>query len=211
MWQIFFGSLVLSLIHAAIPNHWIPLIAISKTEKWTLRETLTATLITGFSHTVSTIMIGIIVGLIGIKLSGSYNFVIEYIAPSILIAIGAIYVITGIRNREHHSHSKLENVNAGSSRKSRTGILVSLSVAMFLTPCVEIEAYYFQAAMIGWKGIFIVSAVYTFTTVLLMLLLVYAGFKGTQQLRSHVLEHHEKLITGIVLISLGILAFLVKF
>lgn len=211
MWQIFFGSLVLSLIHAAIPNHWIPLIAISKTEKWTLGETLTATLITGFSHTLSTIIIGIIVGLIGIKLSGSYNFIMEYVAPSILIAIGAIYVLTGIKNHEHHSHSKLENANRGSRSKSRTGILVSLSVAMFLTPCVEIEAYYFQAGMIGWKGIFIVSAVYTLTTVLLMLLFVYAGYKGTQQLKSHTLEHHEKLITGIVLVGLGILAFLVKF
>jgi nickel/cobalt transporter (NicO) family protein len=210
MWQIFFGSLVLSLIHAAIPNHWIPLIAISKTEKWTLKETLAATLITGFSHTISTIMIGIIVGLVGIRLSSSYNLVIEYVAPSILIAIGILYVISDIKNRVHHSHSKLENANAFSS-KSRTGILVSLSIAMFLTPCVEIEAYYFQAGLIGWKGIFIVSAVYTLTTVLLMLLLVYAGFKGTQNLRSHTLEHHEKLITGLVLIGLGFLAFFVKF
>jgi nickel/cobalt transporter (NicO) family protein len=210
MLQIFFGSLVLSLIHAAIPNHWIPLIAISKTEKWTLKETLTATLITGFSHTISTIMIGIIVGLIGIKLSGSYNLVIEYVAPSILIAIGAIYILADFRNREHHSHSYPENINIRSRTRSKISFLVSLSVAMFLTPCVEIEAYYFQAGMIGWKGIFIVSVVYTSTTVLLMLLFVYAGFKGTQRLRSHTLEHHEKLITGIVLIGLGILALFVK-
>jgi nickel/cobalt transporter (NicO) family protein len=211
MWQIFFGSLVLSLIHASIPNHWIPLIAIGKTEKWTLKETLSATLITGFSHTLSTIMIGIIVGLIGYRLSSSYNLVIEYVAPSILIAIGTLYIITDVRNREQHSHTNPEDMNIRSRTRSKISILVSLSVAMFLTPCVEIEAYYFQAGMIGWKGIFIVSAVYTFTTVLLMLLFVYAGFKGTQGLRSHTLEHHEKLITGIVLIGLGILAFFVKF
>jgi nickel/cobalt transporter (NicO) family protein len=211
MWQIFFGSLVLSIIHAAIPNHWIPLIAISKTEKWTLRETLTATLITGFSHTISTILIGIIVGLIGIKLSSSYNLVIEYVAPSILIAIGTLYIISDIKNRGHHHHTELENTNIPGRSKSKIGILVSLSIAMFLTPCVEIEAYYFQAGMIGWKGIFIVSAVYSVSTVLLMITFVYIGFKGTQRLRSHTLEHHEKLITGAVLVSLGLLAFFVKF
>jgi nickel/cobalt transporter (NicO) family protein len=210
MWQIFFGSLLLSLIHAAIPNHWIPLIAIGKTEKWTLKETLSATLITGFSHTLSTIMIGIIVGLIGYKLSDSYNIVIEYVAPSILIVIGAFYIIADLKNQKHHIHSDLENKNTRSGTRSRIGILVSLSAAMFLTPCVEIEAYYFQAGIIGWKGIFIVSAVYTFTTVVLMLLFVYAGFKGAQGLRSHTLEHHEKLITGTVLVGLGILAFFVK-
>lgn len=211
MWQIFIGSLVLSLIHAAIPNHWIPLIAIGKSEKWTLKETLSATAITGFAHILSTIMIGIIVGLIGNKLSSSYNLVTDYVAPSILIAIGTIYIISDFKNRGPHQHAEFENANIRSSTTSKSGILISLSVAMFLTPCIEIEAYYFQAGMIGWKGIFIVSAVYTFTTVLLMLLFVYAGYKGTQGIRSHTLEHHEKLITGIVLVGLGILAFLVKF
>jgi putative Mn2+ efflux pump MntP len=212
MWQIFTGSLVLSIIHASIPNHWIPLIAIGKTEKWTLKETLSATVITGFAHTLSTIIIGIIVGLIGIKLSGSYNLITEYVAPFILVLIGIIYVIADFRSHgHHHNHAGTENTNIKSNTGSRVSILVSLSVAMFLTPCIEIEAYYFQAGMIGWKGILIVSAVYTFTTVLLMLLFVYTGYKGTQRFRSHTLEHREKLITGIVLICLGILAFLVKF
>jgi putative Mn2+ efflux pump MntP len=210
MWQIFIGSLVLSVIHSAIPNHWIPLIAIGKTEKWTIKETLSATVITGFAHTLSTVMIGIIVGLIGIKLSNSYNLVIDYVAPSILIAIGTLYVISDIKNHGHHHHTKLENANIWSSSKSKISILISLSIAMFLTPCVEIEAYYFQAGMIGWKGIFIVSAVYTLTTVLLMMFFVYIGFKGTQRLRSHTLEHHEKLITGVVLVGLGLFVFFVK-
>ena len=208
MWQIFTGSLVLSLIHAAIPNHWIPLIAIGKTEKWSLRSTLTATVITGFAHTLSTILIGIIVGLIGIRLAGSYNLMMHYLAPGILIVIGLVYVFADFRtNRHHHHHhAGLEDSAIRSHSRSRIGLIFSLSLAMFLTPCVEIEAYYFQAAMIGWRGIFIVSAVYTLTTVLLMVVLVYAGLKGTEKLRSHTLEHHEKIITGIILILLGFLA-----
>ena len=210
MWQIFIGSLILSLIHASIPNHWIPLIAIGKSEKWTVKETLSATIITGFAHTLSTILIGLIVGLIGIKLSNSYSFIMHYIAPSILIAIGIIYIILDVKGHDHHHHADFENVAKKHSTKSRIAIISSLSLAMFLTPCIEVEAYYFQAGMMGWKGIFMVSAVYTFTTILLMLLLVYAGIKGTQHLRSHVLEHHEKLITGSVLIIMGVLALVVE-
>jgi uncharacterized membrane protein len=82
---------------------------------------------------------------------------------------------------------------------------------MFLMPCVEIEAYYFKAGMFGWEGIFMVSAVYTLTTVILMLLLVFAGFKSVQRFKSHTLENHEKLITGTVLIVLGVLAFFINF
>ena len=88
MWQIFFGSLLLSLIHALIPHHWIPIIAISKTEKWSNKEAIFATLITGVSHMISTIAIGIIVGFVGLKLAESYSHITTVAAPSILLGIG---------------------------------------------------------------------------------------------------------------------------
>ena len=206
MWQIFIGSLALSVIHAAIPNHWIPLIVISKTEKWSIAQTLSATVITGFAHTLSTILIGILIGFIGINLSAGYNLITQFAAPAILMAIGLIYIIIDPRGNghHHHHHSDFDEVPNNDSHKSTIGILVSLSVAMFLTPCVEIEAYYFQAGLLGWKGIFMVSAVYTLTTVLFMIVLVYAGLKGTARFRFHILEHHEKLITGLVLVILGL-------
>ena len=93
MWQLFLGSMLLGLIHPLFPNHWIPLIAISKTEKWTNKETIVATLITGFSHTLSTIIIGIIVGFVGIKLSESYSYITRIAAPLILLIIGVVYLL----------------------------------------------------------------------------------------------------------------------
>jgi putative Mn2+ efflux pump MntP len=212
MYQILIGSLLLSLIHALIPNHWLPLIAISKTEKWTQNQTLWATVITGIAHTLSTIIIGIIVGLIGYKLSASYSLISETIAPSILIVLGLVYVVVDIHHNHHNHHQMSPIVKEQGQNKSRwVAILTSLSIAMFLTPCIEIEAYYFQAGTIGWTGIFIVSAVYLITTVSVMLFLVYLGMMGVKTFESHFLEHHEKRITGIVLIALGVLALMVKF
>jgi len=214
MYQIFIGSLMLSIIHALIPNHWLPLIAISKTEKWSMDRTLWATVITGFAHTLSTIFIGIIVGLVGYKLAADYALVSETIAPAILVGLGLIYLILDIKGSHHghHSHSHDSVINIKKSEKSTWfAILTSLSIAMFLTPCVEIEAYYFQAGTIGWIGIFIVSAVYLVTTIVIMLILVSLGIKGVNTFKSHFLEYHEKSVTGIVLILLGVLAMFVKF
>jgi hypothetical protein len=213
MYQVFIGSLVLSLIHALIPNHWIPLIAISKTEKWTQRQALLATTITGFAHTFSTILIGVAVGLVGYKLSSSYSMISTIAAPSILFGLGVIYLILDIRGVLYHSHSHEHNaLSTTKTGKSRwTAILTSLSVAMFLTPCFEIEAYYFQAGVIGWMGIFIVSTVYLLVTLIVMLLLVHLGLKGVKTMNTQFLEHHEKGVTGIVLVALGLLAYFVKF
>ena len=211
MYQIFIGSLILSTIHALIPNHWLPLIAVGKTEKWTQNQTLWATIITGFSHTLSTIIIGIVVGLVGYKLSSGYSMISETIAPSILIGLGLIYIILDFRHHHHHHEMKTVVSEMGQEKSRWVAILTSLSIAMFLTPCIEIEAYYFQAGTIGWIGIVIVSAVYLMTTLVIMLILVYLGMNGTRTFKSKFLENHEKAITGMVLISLGVLALLVKF
>jgi nickel/cobalt transporter (NicO) family protein len=212
MYQVFIGSLILSTIHALIPNHWLPIIALSKTEKWTRNQTMWATVITGFAHTLSTILIGIIVGLIGFELINRYSIISENVAPAILVGLGIVYLFFEFRHHHHHHHEMNPVIPSQGQDKTRwVAILASLSLAMFLTPCIEVEAYYFQAGTIGWTGIFIVSAVYLATTLVVMLFLVYLGLRGINSFRSDFLEHHEKGITGIVLVGLGLLALLVKF
>jgi nickel/cobalt exporter len=209
MWQIFIGSLALSVIHGLIPNHWIPLIAISKSEKWTTRETLFATFFTGISHMASTILLGVIVGFAGIKLSQGYEFIAEIAAPAALILIGIVYILIDLKAKHHH-HFEL-NAQTIKNKKSKTAILISLCLAMFLSPCIEIEAFYFQAGTLGWLGILIVSLVYLVVTLTVMLTLVYLGLQGINKFNSHFLEHHEKRITGSVLILLGIIAYFAEF
>lgn len=210
MYQIFFGSIFLSIIHVLIPNHWMPLIAISKTENWTLNRTLWATAITGFAHTLSTIIVGIIVGIIGYKLSMAYQLISTLASPLILAILGIMYIVLDFRSNKHHHEHKPFVIPSEDAEKSKwKAILTSLSVAMFLTPCLEIEAYYFQAGSLGWLGIFMVSAVYLILTIAVMLFLVYLGLKGTRLFKSQMLEHHDKLLTGIVLIALGLIAYFV--
>jgi nickel/cobalt transporter (NicO) family protein len=208
MWQLFFGSILLSLVHAAIPNHWLPVVAIGKAERWTQHETLLVAAISGFAHTLSTVLVGITIGVIGIGLSRNYAFIAERVAPALLIALGIIYVVIDALKHHKHTHGtetgKLNN-------RSKWAIIISLALAMFLSPCIEIEAYYFQAGALGWSGIFVVSVVYVIITVAGMVLLVFLGNKGVSAIQSHFLDHHEKLLSGIVLLLVGAVALFVHF
>lgn len=209
--QIIVGAFMLSIVHAAIPNHWLPLVALSKSEKWNNRFTLNLTTIAGFAHTLSTIIIGIIVGFLGYKLSGSYSFIVGVIAPSILILLGIIYLISSfISNKNHHHHHHSHEINIDDKKKrTTTAIILALTVSMFFSPCLEIEAYYFVASNIGWQGIIAVSVVYTVITIAGMILLVWLGLKGIKKFESHYIEHHEKTITGLLLIVLGIAGYFI--
>ncbi len=209
MIQVIIGSLLLSVVHASIPNHWIPLVALGRSENWSKKELLIITAITGFAHTASTIIIGILVGFLGYELSTRYFSIISVVAPTILIVLGIIYLIADFSGGHHHHHGHIKQRN-NSSNISKLSIVVSLCVAMFFSPCIEIEVYYFNAGILGWTGIWIVSVIYLVVTVLGMVLLVDLGLRGAKKIRSHFLDHHEKMITGIVLIVLGIVAYFIE-
>ncbi|MDO8549370.1 MAG: hypothetical protein Q7S39_04340 [Ignavibacteria bacterium] len=205
--QIILGAFLLSIVHASIPNHWIPLVALSKAEKWNEKLTMGVTAIAGFSHTLSTIIIGIIVGFLGYKLSGSYSFIVGVIAPSLLILLGIIYLFLSIKDNRHHHH---DIQFADIKKKTTAAIIIALTISMFFSPCLEIEAYFFVASKLGWEGIIAVSVIYTIITIAGMLLLVWLGMKGVRKIKSHFLEHHEKTITGILLIILGIAGYFIR-
>jgi nickel/cobalt transporter (NicO) family protein len=203
--QIILGSLLLSLLHACIPNHWIPLLAMGKAERWIRSETLLITGIVGVAHASSTILIGILVGSLGYRLSAHPSVIPSIIAPSVLIGLGTIYLALDVGSvNQHHRHFEPENQRNKASKLAMVG---SLCVAMFFSPCIDIEAYYLTAGFLGWHGILIVSLIYLVVTVLGMVLLVDLGLKGAQRIRSHFLEHHEKRVTGFVLVALGVVAF----
>lgn len=212
--QIFVGSFLLSIVHALIPSHWLPLVAIGKAEKWSTAETTTVAVITAVSHTLSTVVIGVAVGLVGYKLSETYHYITHYIAPIILIFLGLIYFYleyrhSKIKAEHHHHHIDIDGIVK--KKKTKRSIIFTLSAAMFFSPCLEIEVYYFTASRLGWTGIGIVSIVYFFVTVIGIVLLVYLASKGVQKLKWHFLEHHEKIISGTILILVGLLAFLIDF
>lgn len=206
MVELIGGSILLSIIHAAIPNHWIPVVVIGKAEQWSRKEMIGVTAIASFAHTLSTILLGIVIGLIGYKLSDTYHIITDVVAPLVLVFMGLIYFSLSFRHTEHEhlpAKEKLRN-------KSKPTIITALALSMFFSPCLEIEAYYFTAGTHGKLAIWLLSAIYLIVTVAGSILLVTLASKNIEKFKWHFLEHHEKKITGIVLIALGLLSYFIK-
>ena len=197
------GSLILSILHGMIPNHWLPVLAIGQKEKWDLSETLRVTAITGLSHAASTVLIGILLALIGAQLAGAMENFTSYIAPALLVALGGFYVYQHSRHHHFHMHGHPEQV-------SKNRLIFSLVLAMFFSPCFEIEAYFLLAGAEGWWLVTILAILYTVVTVGGMVLWVRLAYKGLLRMNWHSLEHNAGIITGVTLILSGILTFLLR-
>lgn len=206
MTHLLVSAFLLSIVHAMIPNHWLPIVAIGKGEKWSRALTLRVTFIAGIAHIASTIIIGLLVGWAGYEFSERYHQIFRWLAPAILGGLGLIYLLLHLKEHfgHHHHHHDENKIN----RASTAAIITSLAIAMFFSPCAELETYYFTVGSSGWMGILSVSLIYLIATVAMMVLLVYLALKGFEKINFHFLEHNERLIIGIILILTGLVAYL---
>ncbi|PZR03037.1 MAG: hypothetical protein DI539_26895, partial [Flavobacterium psychrophilum] len=85
MFSIITGTLILGAIHALIPNHWLPLVAIAKSEGWAKSELMFVASITASAHVLGTIILGVVLGLVGSKLAHHYEDYLHVVAPVVLI------------------------------------------------------------------------------------------------------------------------------
>ncbi|MCH8012135.1 MAG: hypothetical protein IIA61_09350 [Candidatus Marinimicrobia bacterium] len=203
--NLFIGSLILSLMHIVLPNHWMPVVIMGRSQGWQKSKIRQIAVITGVSHSVSTLIIGIVVGMLGIRLTETNLEVMKIIAPAVILVFGIIYLLLGIRqladrNKTHHHHKKFDNT----LNKTGVAAIFSISVAMFFSPCIEIESYFFNASFAGWKGIAVVSITYFVVTILGISLMVESGRRGLESIKFHFLEHYEKHILGVILILMAI-------
>lgn len=204
MYSIIIGSLLISILHAVIPNHWLPVLAIGKKEGWSLGETSRITFVAGMAHVFSTIIIGLLLGLIGSELTEHIKDFTRIIAPSLLILLGLYFV------RQHYSHHHFHLQKEQLQKKTKKSIILSLVIAMFLSPCMEIEAYFLLAGAKGWYMLAAIAAMYASITIAGMLIWVRIVYKGLLKLNWHKWEHNAGIITGLVLIVTGIISFFIS-
>jgi len=203
MLPVIAGSLLLSVLHALIPSHWLPVVAIGRRENWSYTTTLKITVLAGLAHAVSTVMIGIIVAIVGQQLSKQVSLFTTYIAPVILVVIGLYYIYQHSRHKHFHVHTHAESIPAGK-------VVWGLTTAMFLSPCLEIEAYFLVAGGMGWTMVVTIAVLYTIVTVLGMIVWVSLIYRGLSKLNWHSFEHSSGIITGLTLIVTGIVSFYIS-
>ncbi len=203
MYSIIIGSFLISILHAIIPNHWLPVLAIGKKEGWSLGETSRITFLAGIAHVISTVLIGLLLGLIGKELTNNIEAFTRIIAPSVLILIGLYFV------RQHYTHHHFHLQKQQLKKKTKKSIIVSLVIAMFLSPCMEIEAYFLLAGAKGWYMLAAIAAMYSIITITGMLLWIRIVYKGMLKLNWHQWEHNAGIITGLILIATGIVSFFI--
>lgn len=199
MLHLLTGCLLLSLLHAAIPNHWAPVLAVARAERWPLRRAVGVTLVAGLAHVLSTVLLGLGLGLLGWRLSAQFSHLAHGAAPALLVLIGVLYALSG----PGHAHPD------PAPTRSRGRVVLGLAATMFLAPCLEIQTFFLAAGTHGPAALALLMGVYLLASVSAMCALVALAHRGLGRLNLDGLAHHERRLTGAVLVLVGLAGFFV--
>ncbi|MCL2211685.1 MAG: hypothetical protein FWB95_07175 [Treponema sp.] len=220
---VLFGTAVsIALIHTLIGvDHYVPFIALSKANNWTIKKTVYVVLLCGFGHVLGSV----ILGFIGVVLSAGITSLVDIedkrgtIATYALIAFGLIYTIYGVRrslkDKTHthmgqdgqtiiHAHTHNETEHQHNSKKTNS-VFWGLFIFFILGPCEPlIPLLMYPAATMNTFMLVLVTVSFSVITISVMLLMTLLGIKGFQLLKFDRLEKYTHALAGSAILLCGL-------
>jgi nickel/cobalt exporter len=195
--------------HAILPDHWVPLGVLSRTNRYPLSRVARLAGLAGVAHVLVSLVIGAVIVVVGLQLRSTVEHVQNAIVGGLLIATGLGFALLEATGRGHahdhahdheHDHHEHEHEHAGRGRGS---FMVSFGAAA--SPDLTILPVFLAATTAGAGAAIaslVVFAVVTVTTIVALTLLATIGGYG---LRSHWLERWGNAFTALVLVVVGAL------
>lgn len=190
-----------AFLHAAIPTHWLPFVAIGRARGWTQRRILGAVALAGGGHVLATSALGIGLAWFGFELDHAFEHAFHWGVAALLIGLGAWLAF----RRPHgagcdHCHGHPEKTRPGTTDRAA---LWGLFLTLTLSPCELFLPVYLTAVPHGWAGIAWLSAVLAAATLGGMLTLTWLTLHGVARLRWRWLAEPSPRVVGALLCALG--------
>tara|TARA_Y100001936_G_scaffold253636_1_gene319648 strand:+ start:4891 stop:5589 length:699 start_codon:yes stop_codon:yes gene_type:complete len=214
------SAVTISCLHTATgPDHYLPFIVLSRSQKWSIIKTITITVVCGFGHILSSVAIGMVGVFLGWQLSNLDTFE-GYrgdIAAWSLFGFGVAYFFYGLwkagKSNPHkhfdvmdedvyvyeHNHSDM----AEPKERVKVTPLV-LFVIFVMGPTEPLLPFLFYSGMQrSYLEIIVLISVFAICTVLTMLVMVLLGLYGYSFYDTEKLEKYIHAIGGLVISICG--------
>jgi len=201
---LFISVSLISFFHALIPSHWLPITVISKNAGWSKALTLRATFYLGLAHVLSTVLLCIGISFLGRTLFEKYSNRFDQFSGILLIAYGLFFIYRHYKH--HHFHFSADSLDKKNT--SFRTLMLQLLLLMFFSPCIEVVAIFFNAGKFGFVTVALLVFVYAVISISGMLIWINLVQHGLKKINWHRIEHNAGLLTGGVLVLMGIIAII---
>lgn len=223
---LFLSSCSTAIIHALIPDHWLPFALMGRAQGWSERRTLTLVGLTGVVHVAVSILVGVVIVLFGSeqarRLAERLGAPLEALGGWLLVAFGLAYGSWAhLRERRAHAdhHDRAPAGAAGDagadhalhahghllSHWSRGALTGGMLVAIIgISPCVLFQPILFAAAAEGAGAAAAAAAGFAACTVGTMIAITAVALRGMRRLSLGFFTRYGDLLSGLIIAALGV-------
>lgn len=216
----------IGIIHTALgPDHYIPFIALAKSENWSKLKTAVITSLSGLGHVLSSIIIGVFGYIIGVSLFSleAIESVRGNVAGWALITLGLLYTLWGIKKsfKKHshthvhvhsdgtvhdHEHNHLSSAHTHTHKDEKSNLTPWMIFLIFLFgPCEPlIPLLIYPAAEQNTFAVILISVVFSIATIATMLVIVFLGLYGLSYIPMEKIQRHIHSLAGISILMCGV-------
>lgn len=224
------AAATVGFLHSILPDHWVPLAVIARTQRWSVVHTARISLLASIGHVLTSIILGGIIAVIGLQFRHTFETQQGHIVGAILVLTGIGFLVWSLTGHGHeHSHGhehehdhehlgtpghptadhKREHHETNASRPLiRRFAAIAVPFGAAASPDLTILPVALAASAVGVGvvvGTLVAFSAVTLTTfVVLTVVATLAGY----QVKGEWLEDHGNLLTAIVLIAIGIAVYL---
>jgi nickel/cobalt exporter len=208
-------------LHALIPDHWLPFVAMGRTRNWSVSKTLALASASGALHVFLAIGLGLLAYSLGRPgaeaVAQRMGETLEVLSSGSLTVFGIVYGAgSWLRERRHHPSSE---PGAGASHAAEKGhhhghLLekwfqgelsgASLVLVIGASPCaLAFPILLASAASLGVGGVVLVAVGFGAATMLTTVIVTLAGSLSVRRLDFPFLTRYGDLISGVLISIVG--------
>ncbi|HKC19365.1 MAG TPA: hypothetical protein VKE27_06995 [Candidatus Dormibacteraeota bacterium] len=106
MTLLLLGAATVGIIHSVLPDHWVPLAVVARTQRWGLLRLGRVSALAAAAHVVVSIALGGVVALVGLQFQQAIETQQGHIVGGVLMLTGAALLVWGMTGHGHmHEHA----------------------------------------------------------------------------------------------------------
>jgi threonine/homoserine/homoserine lactone efflux protein len=208
--------------HAVLPDHWVPLAVVGRTQLHSLARTTRLATLAGVAHVLTSLLVGGIIIAVGLQLRSAVEGVENLVVGGLLIATGVGFVafelVVRRHGRHHHDHdagahapeqrdaaaadrSGPSGASDGGTRLRGAAVMVPFGAAA--SPDLTILPVFLAATALGVAPAVGTLLTFSFVTIVAIVALTVSASVGSRRLAVGWLDRWGNLLTALVLIGIG--------
>jgi nickel/cobalt exporter len=209
---LIFSAAFVGLVHSLAPGHWLPVVLLAKSRRWTTQKALQGAVVAASGHILVSTLLGIATVALSLHYLVHLEEQIERYGSLILVFFGLAYALNAYFRHSHchgHTHHGAEPPALDPSEKVAESRLPWMFLfTLGLSPCVAVLPVLITASAKGTWGVAMTIVAFAVGVLAALMGATLMMSHGLMKLDHPLFEHYGDVVTGVGVSFMGVALFL---